>query len=236
MAGRNAADAVPMEGVRQRKKRLTRERLSDTATRMFLARGFDAVTVSEVAAACGVSEKTVFNYFPSKEALILDRLESAVDSIRDGLADSANPPVATLVRILERQTRAITATLMSGRSEDAVRIRRFSDLLHSTPALRAYRSDMMGRFAEAAAGTLAARAGLTSGDPEPQIAAHALLGLWRVQADSLHRHLAQDHPPELICEAVIADLHRAARLLENGVGAWDRSHRRANHPPRPDTA
>jgi AcrR family transcriptional regulator len=91
-----------------------RRQLSDTATRMFLERGFDAVTVSEVAAACGVSEKTVFNYVPSKEALLLDRLEPAVDSIRAGLADPGSSPVATVVRILEREIHGITTILDTG--------------------------------------------------------------------------------------------------------------------------
>ena len=81
--GRGAAEA---EGLRERKKRLMRQQLSDTATQMFLERGFDAVRVAEVAEACGVSEKTVFNYFPTKESLILDRLESTMTSLRAGLA------------------------------------------------------------------------------------------------------------------------------------------------------
>ncbi len=61
------------EGLRERKKRLTRSLISDTATAMFLERGFDDVRVAEVAEACGVSEKTVYNYFPTKESLLLDR-------------------------------------------------------------------------------------------------------------------------------------------------------------------
>ena len=65
--------AEPSGGLRERKKRLMRQQLSDTATRMFVERGFDAVRVAEVAEACGVSEKTVFNYFPTKESLVLDR-------------------------------------------------------------------------------------------------------------------------------------------------------------------
>ena len=56
-----------------------RQQLSDTATAMFLERGFDGVRVAEVAAACGVSEKTVSNYFPVKEALVMDRLEAQAD-------------------------------------------------------------------------------------------------------------------------------------------------------------
>jgi len=71
----NAA-GLAAEGLRERKKRLMRQQLSDTATAMFLERGFDEVRVAEIAAACGVSEKTVFNYFPVKEALLMDRLEA----------------------------------------------------------------------------------------------------------------------------------------------------------------
>ena len=61
-AARTGGDRAEAEGLRERKKRLMREQLSDTATRMFLERGFDAVRVTEIAEACGVSEKTVFNY------------------------------------------------------------------------------------------------------------------------------------------------------------------------------
>src|SRR5450432_3911542 len=80
------------EGLRARKKRLMRQQLSDTATEMFMERGFDAVRVSEVAQACGVSEKTVFNYFPTKESLLLDRLEFTMASLRAGLADRDAAP------------------------------------------------------------------------------------------------------------------------------------------------
>src|SRR4030081_1866989 len=74
-------------GLRERKKRLIRQQGSDTATQMFLERGFDAVRVSEIAEACGVSEKTVFNYFPTKESLVLDRWDATMAALRTGLAD-----------------------------------------------------------------------------------------------------------------------------------------------------
>src|SRR5919202_2902057 len=91
------------EGLRERKKRLMRQQLSDTAARMFLERGFEAVRVAEVAEACGVSEKTVFNYFPSKEALVLDRLEITADALRTRLADPARTPVAAMLTILDAE-------------------------------------------------------------------------------------------------------------------------------------
>jgi AcrR family transcriptional regulator len=62
-----------MEPLREKKKRETRERISDVATALFFARGFDAVTVEEVASAARVSKMTVFNYFARKEELLLDR-------------------------------------------------------------------------------------------------------------------------------------------------------------------
>src|SRR3954464_14192869 len=63
-------------GLRERKKAQTRERIAETARAPFLERGFDDVTVSDVARAADVSEKTVFNYFPTKEDLFYWRMES----------------------------------------------------------------------------------------------------------------------------------------------------------------
>jgi AcrR family transcriptional regulator len=208
------------EGLRARKKRLMRQQLSDTATRMFVERGFDAVRVAEVAEACGVSEKTVFNYFPTKESLVLDRLEATMASLRTGLAEPAVPPVQAALRILDRELGAMTAWL-TGHDDPAGAaraIRRFGDLIRATPSLRAYQSDMMDQFVSVAAEILAARAGMRADDPEPQIAARALLGLWHVQAESLRKHL--DGAPERLDELVSADVRRAAQLIQNGLGSF----------------
>ena len=62
-----------MGELRESKKRATRQRISDVATELFFARGFDAVTLDEIAIAAGVSKMTVFNYFARKEDLMLDR-------------------------------------------------------------------------------------------------------------------------------------------------------------------
>jgi AcrR family transcriptional regulator len=234
-----------VDGLRERKKRLMRQQLSDTATRMFLERGFDAVRVAEVADVCGVSEKTVFNYFPVKEALIMDRLEGTLAALRTGLGDRGRGPVEAVLAILAGELGALTGSDAGprdagaggdagaeeagswdagmgrdGGAEEAVRrqaIRRFGDLIRATPALRAYQADMMERSISVATGILAARAGLTPDDPEPQIAARALLGLWRVQADSLRRHLDQAATPARLHELVTADVRRAARIVETGL-------------------
>ena len=214
--------APPGEGLRERKKRLMRQLLSDTATRMFLDRGFDGVRVAEVAEACGVSEKTVFNYFPTKESLVLDRLEATVASLRTGLADPAIPPVQAALAILDGELAGLTGWLtgQQDRAQAARAIRRFGDLIRATPSLRAYQADMMGRFVSVAAEILAARAGMGTGDPEPQIAARALLGLWPIQADSLRSHLDAGIAPAHIHELVSADVRRAARLVEAGLRSF----------------
>src|SRR3984885_9865805 len=159
---------VPAEGLRARKKRLMRQQLSDTATRMFLERGFDAVRVAEVAEACGVSEKTVFNYFPTKESLILDRLEATMASLRTGLAAPGISPVEAALRILDDELGALTSWL--ARQDDLVRasaaIQRFGTLIQATPSLRAHQSDMMDQFTAVAAEILADRAALNPDDPE----------------------------------------------------------------------
>ncbi len=226
------------EGLRERKKRLMRQQLSDTATQMFLDRGFDAVRVTEIAEACGVSEKTVFNYFPTKESLILDRLESTVASLRTGLAEPGISPVDAALRILDGELGAMTSWLaqQADPAQAGAMIQRFGALIQATPSLRAYQSDMMDRYVAVAAAILAERAAMSADDPEPQIAASALLGLWRIHYRSLSKYLGGTRTPAQVHQAVTADVHRAARLIDTGLASLTDctsglNGRRDNPPP-----
>jgi len=207
------------EGLREQKKRRLRQRLSDTATEMFLEHGFDAVRVSEIAQACGVSEKTVFNYFPTKESLILDRGEATMAALRAGLADTDHSAVEAALRILSDELRAMTSWIAAQDDphQAAAMIRRFGALIRSTPSLRAYHRDMTDRLVTAAAETLAQRTRSSPDDPEPQIAATALLGLWSIQFQSLGKHLDGARTATQIHEAVTADVRRAAKLIDTGL-------------------
>jgi AcrR family transcriptional regulator len=224
-------ESAPAEGLRERKKRLMRQQLSDTATRMFLERGFDAVRVAEVAEACGVSEKTVFNYFPTKESLILDRFETTISGLRAGLAEPGIAPVEAALQTLEAELGAMISWL-AGQQDTAqavAGVARFVDLIESTPSLRAYQHEMADQLVAMAAEALAARAGLDADDPEPQIAATALIGLWRVQSRVLRKHL--DAAPALaqLQETVTAEVRRAARLIDVGLRSFARTA--AEAPP-----
>jgi AcrR family transcriptional regulator len=207
------------EGLRERKKRQTRQQLTDTATEMFLARGFDAVRVAEIAQACGVSEKTVFNYFPTKEALVLDLPAAAITALRAALSDPAVPPVRAALRVLADELSSLTSWL-AAQDDPATaseQIRRFNAMVESTPSLRAYQRDMMDRLAAAAAELLAQRAGVRQDAPEPKITATILLGLWQIQFGALRKHLADKRTPAQLRTMVTAEVRRAAELVERGL-------------------
>src|ERR1700677_902534 len=85
------------KGLRERKKLATRQAISDLATGLFIERGFDNVTVAEIAEVANVAKMTVFNYFPRKEDLFFDREDEGREMIRNALAQRSpneSPTVA----------------------------------------------------------------------------------------------------------------------------------------------
>ena len=80
-------DRDPNEGLRERKKRRVRQKISDVATAMFLVHGFDNVTVAQIAAACEVAEQTLFNYFTTKESMFFDRSEPMINAVADAVRE-----------------------------------------------------------------------------------------------------------------------------------------------------
>jgi AcrR family transcriptional regulator len=93
-----------MGELRDSKKRETRQRLSNIATAMFYARGFDTVTIEEIAAAANVSKVTVFNYFARKEDLFLDREDDVKLLLHEALAGrpKGQSPTDALRRLVDR--------------------------------------------------------------------------------------------------------------------------------------
>lgn len=207
------------EGLRERKKRQLRQRLTDTATEMFLDRGFDAVRVVEVAAACDVSEKTVYNYFPTKESLILDRWGATTAAIQAGIADTRVSPVDAVLRILADELGALMIWLRAqpDLAEATASVRRFGELIASTPALRSYQSDTLTGLTAVAAHALAGRYGLSPDEPEPQVAAVALLGLWRIHFRAVGKYLDGAATLDQVEKAVSGEVERAGQLIAAGL-------------------
>jgi AcrR family transcriptional regulator len=218
-----AADG-PSEGLRERKKRLMRQLISDTATMMFLERGFEEVRVAEVAAACDVSEKTVYNYFPTKESLILDREEGMAADIDRALGPDGTPmsPVDAVIGLITDDVSRLFDHWGDDHDQpaDLPIVHRFMDLMERTPSLRAAQRDMMDRLVEVAARAMAARAGVDPDDPEPQIAAHALLGLWRLQYRATRKYSDGTRPAGEVRDQVLAEVRRAARLIDTGLWSF----------------
>jgi AcrR family transcriptional regulator len=208
----------PHEGLRERKKRRTRQQISDVATTLFVVRGFDNVTVAEIAEIVGVSEKTVFNYFPTKESLVFDRAEEGIARM-----------VATL---RERETgESPTKAMLRALSDDTLELEElpagiqlflpvFLEMVASTPSLRAAWLDLQRHIVEVANEELAARAELDPRDPEPMIAARAIVGLQAVSVASQIRHIEAGLHGRELRTAVLADLERAARLLDTGLWSF----------------
>jgi AcrR family transcriptional regulator len=218
-------DAAPRAsaGLRERKKKLTRQLISDTATEMFLKDGFDAIRVVDVAAACGVSEKTIYNYFPTKEALVLDRFEDMEADIRRVFGPkgaSSSLVDAAVAVVVEEVVTMFDRRGNKDRPPDPRLIRRFAEMIQQTPALRAAQWEMLDKMGRVAAEGIASRAGVSPADPEPQIAANAILGLWRIQFASMIRHAVGDRTAVEVRDAVIADVRRAAHLIDTGLWSF----------------
>ena len=201
------------EGVRERKKRVTREAIAAAAMRLFAERGFDAVTVAEIARAADVAEKTVFNYFPAKEDLVFRggaaRQAALVRALRE------RPPGASLVGPFRQQTHAFLDGL--DERDDLVTVPR---LVAGSDALR--RRLFLGweREIEVLAPVLAREAGVPEDDLVARVVARSLAWthrlVFRAALEGLGAGRARD--------ALVAELHvqadRAYDRLEHGLATY----------------
>jgi AcrR family transcriptional regulator len=114
-----SSEGVP-SGLRERKKRETRERLGDVAARLFAEHGYDEVSMSDVARAAGVSDQTVYNYFPTKPDLVFDRADEVLEKIRAAVADRGaqqSPAEAMRTVVLEDVDRYVAEDPALARGE-----------------------------------------------------------------------------------------------------------------------
>ena len=115
-----AMHGAPSEGLRERKKRAAHEAIAATARRLFAERGFDAVTVAEVAAAADVSEKTVFNYFPTKEDLAFAGREEGITQFVAAIAE--RPPSSPVLHVFQAMTHTVLDVYVAGGDDDLLTV------------------------------------------------------------------------------------------------------------------
>jgi AcrR family transcriptional regulator len=215
-------EAAAVAGLRQRKKHRARQRISNVATALFLAEGFDSVTVARIAEASEVSEQTVFNYFPTKESMFFDRSESSVEALADAVRFRGMESLAEVV--VNALLGGIPLDRWDGMDEaQSLRLfRRFCEVAESSQALREAPYIELESFTAIVGASLAERIGRDSDDPEVALAAIVIAGLSRVWALATYAHVQKVTSLAALERAVRADVIRAAHLAAPTLDAFDK--------------
>jgi AcrR family transcriptional regulator len=165
-------------GLRERKKQRTRELLSTTARRLFSERGFEQVSIAEIAQAAEVSEQTVFNYFPSKEDLVYGGLETFEAELLAAIRERpAGQTVIDAFGDFILEPRGLFAADDDAAANELIAVTR---MIAASPALRAREQQIFARYTATLAQLLAEEARATQADLRPYVVANALIGVHRV--------------------------------------------------------
>jgi AcrR family transcriptional regulator len=204
-------------GLRETKKLRTRQEIADQAMRLFAKRGFDHVTVAEVAAAADVSQKTVFNYFPTKEDLFFDEVPAREAALVDAIR--RREPGESILSALRR----MQAGECNRMSSPAFAV--FARIIDESQPLQAKELEVMARFNRVLTAEIKAALGIDERDA--QVAANLLIGVhWQFFRNARTQALA-GRTGAAAARRLRADLERAYYLLEHGLGALEGSSARA---------
>ncbi|MFV0135109.1 TetR/AcrR family transcriptional regulator [Streptomyces sp. HMX87] len=190
-------------GLRERKKRRMYQALSDVAVRLFVEKGFDAVSVAEVAAAAEVSKPTLFRYFPAKEDLVLHRIADHEGEAARAVAEGPTPLGALRRQFLAGLERYDPVTGLN----DDPDVLAFHALLYGTPALVARLHTHLERSEAALAEAL-------GGDLDARLAAGQIVAVRRVLAQENWRRIAAGERAADVRADAVAAAERAFALLE----------------------
>lgn len=175
---------VPTTGRRERKKAATRQKIADTALRLFLERGYDAVGIRDVAAEADVAVTTLFAHFASKEALVFERDDDFEQRLTQAVTDREphEPLIPALRHEINAQVRHCTA-------DSAAPIWRMID---ASPALREYEESMRLRHAESLATIIAAEPGLSQTPTASRAIARFVIDAYAVAREAADPQAAVD--------------------------------------------
>jgi AcrR family transcriptional regulator len=205
------------EGLRQRKKKRTRQMITDTAMRLFFERGFDRVSIVQIAAAAEVAERTVYYYFPTKGDLVFDEADEIIEDMLNVLR--GRPPGTSALSAMRAYFASIPARVGGRRPPEPTP--RFRRLIRESAALRAHQREVFARFEQSLAVVLAEETGQPCDAVEPFIAAAAFVSVFRVNQEGR----ATDTEP------LGGRVARALDLLERGFGEYAKSPAARGHSP-----
>ena len=204
-------------GLRERKKQQTRQRIIDAALDLFEERGFDRTPVADIARAADVSEATVFNYFPTKEDLVYDGMETfearLVDAVRE------RPTGTTALAAFRDYVLQPRGALTGDDPAMIGRVARIARIITGSAALRAREQQIVDRATDQLAEVLAADSRARAGDIRPWVVANALMGVNRQITRAIHRGAVEGRSGPSIARSVLQQGRRAFDLLEQGVDA-----------------
>ena len=204
------------QGLRERKKQRTRELIADTARELFLERGFDAVTVAEIAREADVDTKTVYNYFPSKPELFYHRLEefeqAMVDAVRGREAG------ASILAAFGRFVLDQHGVLAQPDASD--RLRAITRTIVDSPTLLAHEQQVFARFTASLAAAIADETGTHPSDVTPWVVANALIGVHRSLIDYVRRETLAGTPNRKLARDVRAQAKQALAALDSGLADY----------------
>ncbi len=203
-------------GLRERKKRQTRELISDTARRLFAERGFEAVTVADVARAADVSEGTVFNYFPTKEDLFYGGMEAFEGELVDAVRQ--RPPGESALSAFRRFLLHSSARLADEEVADV--IVRAARIVGASPALQAREREIVARYTDSLAALIAEERSGGDHGVESWAVANALMGVQRALVGHVRAGaLGGRRGPKLAADAK-SEAKRAFARLEHGLADY----------------
>ena len=205
-------------GLRERKKARTRELIAETARTLFAERGFEAVTVAEIARAAEVSQQTVFNYFPTKEDLVYWRLEAFEAELLAAIRDrpAGEPVIAAFGRFVRRPR----GLLAEGGDAARDRLAGITRMIAASPALLARERETLARYTASLAALIAEEQGAAPTDIAPMVAANALMGVHHALVVQARAGIVADTPHASVRHGLLAQADRALDLLERGLGEY----------------
>jgi AcrR family transcriptional regulator len=203
-------------GIRERRRQQTRTRIVDAAAELFAERGFDAVSVVEIAQRAGVVEKTVFNHFPVKEGLVFE----SDPPIRAALLDAVRRRPAGQSVTAAAGNFVVAAVSVLGSPEAAGPVAEMARVIRGSRTLQIREREILGDLTHALAEQITAETRPSPGAVEPWLAAHAVLGLYAALLEFARDRVLGDGGGPGLSADLRAQGERGLALLQFGLAGY----------------